>query len=352
MEAAAPTALMAEPGRPPAALPETLAELERSPQPPPRAEPSGQTTLFLTVDVEDSYFNRPVLMTGEGVGREFGVFGILDQLDARGMKATLFVNVYEKDRQPAGVVEEVVREIAARGHEVGLHTHPAPGLEFYPRPLLHLPRAKQVEILRWGCEWIDRWTGAPPVSFRAGGYALDGRTFEALEDVGIAVDSSCFFPSANNRLERFTVNAVARRGELIEVPVTTVMRVEGDAVRHRKLDVNWLSVEELMDALGVIADHGVPFANFMMHSFSFIEKATRRVGEPSSPEAVMTSEHVFAHYVDVLGPSPRLRDAFALFLDRVAADPRLRVRTMSAALPELRDVAGSRSPDLTPTVRG
>ena len=39
-------------------------------------------------------------MTGEGVGREFGVFGILDLLDARDLKATFFVNVYEKDRQP------------------------------------------------------------------------------------------------------------------------------------------------------------------------------------------------------------------------------------------------------------
>ncbi len=353
MKATAPTALLVEPGRLPAALPESLADLEAWQRPAePIADPPGPTTLFLTIDVEDTYFDRPILMTGEGVGREFGVFGILDELDVHGMKATFFVNVYERDRQPAGAVENVVREIADRGHEVGLHSHPSPGSELYRRPLSRLPRSQQADILRWGREQIDRWTGAPPVSFRAGGYAVDDHTFEALEEVGIAIDSSCFFPSANNRQERFTVNAVAPRGTLIEAPVTTVLQIAAGAVRHRKLDVNWLSVDDLVGALGVIADHGVPFANFMMHSFSFIEKVTRRAGEPPSSEAIFISEDAFGWRVDVLGPRQRIRTAFAEFLDRIAADPRLRVKTLRAASRELGDAASANLPDLIPAVYG
>src|ERR1700746_241919 len=96
------------PGRGAAELPQTLDEV----QPPFAVSKGGSnhdepTTVFLTIDVEDSYFERPILMTGDGIGREFGVFGILDQLDAHGLKATFFVNVYESARQPKGVVEGV-----------------------------------------------------------------------------------------------------------------------------------------------------------------------------------------------------------------------------------------------------
>lgn len=323
-------ALTVEPGQVPAALPRRLDEVT----PPLRLSEGGAggpepLTLFLTVDVEDSYFDRPVLMTGEGIGREYGVFGILDELDAHSLEATFFVNVYEKDRQPAGVVESVVREIAERGHEVGLHTHPSPGSELYRRPLFHLPVQQQVDIINWGIDTIERWLGYPPAAFRAGGYALDDRTLAAMEEVGVAIDSSFFFPSPNNRQQRFTVNAVTRAGATLEVPVTTVLRHSGDALEHRKLDINWLSVDELMEALGTLADHEAGFATFMMHSFSFLEKKTRRTGEPAAPGALLTSEDAFGFRVDVCGPRPALRDAFSSLLGRIAAEPRLRVRTLA-----------------------
>jgi Polysaccharide deacetylase len=352
MSTALSSALVVEPGRIPAALPRTLDEIEAplGYAAPPVAPPAEPTTLFLTIDTEDNYFTPPVLMTGEGIGREFGVFGILDQLDAHDMKATFFVNVYETDRQPAGVVEGVVREIAERGHEVGLHSHPSPGLGLYRRPLFHLPATQQTDILRWGADLIDRWTGAPPISFRAGGYALDDNTFTALEDVGIAIDSSCLFSSENNRQERFTVNAIASRGSVVEAPITTVLRHSAGDLEQRKLDINWLSVPEMINALAAVGESGLGFATFMMHSFSFIRKATRRDEEKSSPDAIFTSDDIFGYYVDVLGSSPRLRDAFDVVLDLIANDPKLRVRTLAAALPELTAAAGATKLDAVPLV--
>ncbi len=345
------SALRVEPGRLPSTLPRALDEI--APPLHPSEPVEGQTeptTLFLTIDVEDSYFDRPILMSGDGIGRDYGVFGILDVLDDHEMQATFFVNVYEKDRQPPGIVEAVVREIAERGHEVGLHSHPSPVLDFYGRPLSRLSPAAQKDILRWGAELIDEWTGRPPSSFRAGGYALDDHTFAAMEEAEISIDSSCFFPSPNNCHDPFTINAVATHGSIVEVPITTVLQVsEGATVKHSKLDFNWLSVDDLMTALSVVADHGVGFATFMMHSFSFIEKATRREGEPSSPRAIFTSENIFGCYVDVFGPRPEMPAAFSLFLDRVAADPRLGVRTLGDALPELR-AAATRPADLIPVV--
>jgi peptidoglycan/xylan/chitin deacetylase (PgdA/CDA1 family) len=363
-----PTALLAQPGRfvslqrgdgaagdgfpvrdLPGALPQALAEVEAwtGPGGPPGVAP---TTLFLTIDTEDAYFDRPILMAGDGVGREFGVFGILDELDSRGLSATFFVNVYEKDRQPEGAVEEVVREIAARGHEVGLHTHPSPVLDFYRRPLFRLAPEAQVEALRWGAELIAAWTGEPPTSFRAGGYALNDDTFEALEQVGIEVDSSCFFPSPNNHNSRFTVNAVAARGRTVEVPVTTVLRAAGDGgLAHRKLDLDWLSVDELLEAIAGANAHGCGFAMFMMHSFSFIEKQTRTLDQPPSSRARFVSEALFDRYVEVYGPKPAMREAFATFLAAVAAEPAVRVRTLREALPDLRRAA-SGGADVVPVV--
>jgi peptidoglycan/xylan/chitin deacetylase (PgdA/CDA1 family) len=347
-----PSALLVERGQLPSVLPATVGEIE-SPTVSSELDPghSGPTTLFLTVDVEDAYFTRPILMTGDGIGRQFGVFGILDELDAHEMKATFFVNVYERDRQPPGVVEEVVREIVKRGHEVGLHTHPSPALDFYGRPLSRLSPSVQADVVRWGVDLIDRWTGEPPTSFRAGGYALDDHTFAAMEKAGIAIDSSCFFPSSNNSQAPFTINAVAKHGEIIEAPITTVLQVsDGTTVKHSKLDFNWLSVDELMSALRALAASEIGFATFMMHSFSFIEKATRREGEPPSPRARFRSEDVYGCYVDVYGPRPGMREAFTSFLDRVAAESDLRVRTLREALPDLREVGAGKETDVVPVV--
>ncbi|HET8862113.1 MAG TPA: polysaccharide deacetylase family protein [Solirubrobacterales bacterium] len=348
-----PTAFLVESSQVSDKLPTTLDDVRSTLQlAEPPVKPKQPLTLFITVDVEDTYFDRPILMTGDGIGREFGVFGILDELDSHGVKGTFFVNVYETDRHPAGTVERVVREIYERGHEVGLHSHPTPDSKFFGRSLPQQTRLEQAGILAWGVELIDRWTGSPPISFRAGGYSLDDNTFTALEEVGMSIDSSCFFPSANNHQERFTVNAVAARGSVIEAPITTVLESAGDAVKHSKLDFNWLTVDQLLAALGVVADNGIGFATCMMHSFSFIEKATRRQGEPSAPAAIFTSEDAFGCYVDVLGPRPHLRAAFASFLERIAADPRLGVRTLADALPELRESAVTGSADLVPVVAG
>lgn len=343
--------MLIKPGCLPIALPQTLdnAHSLLSPSEPALA-PAAPMTLFLTVDVEDSYFKRPILMCGDGIGREFGVFGILDEFDYRDLKGTFFVNVYEKDHQPSGVVEEVVREIAGRGHEVGLHAHPSPAHDFYHRPLFRLPLAEQVDVLRWGAGQIAEWTGEYPTSFRAGGYALNDETLAALEEVGIQVDSSCFFPSPNNHNKRHTVNAVARLAGGIEVPVTTVLRAtSAGGLAHRKLDLDWLSGDQLNAALTALIQHQAASAMFMMHSFSFIEKETRKLDRVASSHARFVSEVRQDRYVEVFGPKPKMRDVFSGFLDRLSRESSVRVRTLREELPCLYGLVSS-TRDVVPIV--
>lgn len=313
------------------------------------AEARSPTTVFITVDTEDAYFRRPHLMTGEDVGRDWGVYGILDELDRRRMPATFFVNVYEAPRQPPGAVAAVVGDIAARGHEVALHTHPCPDHELFDRPLFRMSREDQVRVLRWGVERIEEWCGGPVTGFRAGGYALNADTFAALDRLGLELDSSCFFRTANNRFDPFTVNAPRPRGGVLEMPVTTVLRAtDSGELQHRKLDLDWLSVDHLMSGLDGIAAHGGGFAMYMMHSFSFIEKATKPPEAPRSERSLFTSDVLFNRYAEVYGPKPTMREAFGAFLDRLAAEPGLRVRALRDSRAELRAAAAQGLPDVVP----
>jgi peptidoglycan/xylan/chitin deacetylase (PgdA/CDA1 family) len=319
----------------------------------PRADAAGEgvTDVFLTIDTEDAYFTEPRLMCGEGIGREWGAYGILDVLASFRLTATFFVNVYEADRQPPGVVAGLVKDIVEAGHEVGLHSHPSPALDIYGRPLFRYSVDEQEAILELGCARIEEWCGQRPISFRAGGYALDDATFQAMERVGIEIDSSSFFATPNNHNTPFTVNAVRRRGGVVEVPVTLVARAgpEGD-IEQRKLDLDWLSGDELAAAVDHLVRFGVGQAMFMMHSFSFIDKATKPPEEPPSERALFTSDVLFNRYVEVYGPKPDQREKFEAFLDVLTADESVRVRSLAAARDDLRSAAAAARHDIVPLV--
>lgn len=310
-------------------------------------------TVFLTVDTEDTYFTVPRLITGEGIGPEYGVSGILDALDERRVTATFFVNVFEADRQPPGAVRNVVAEIDRRGHEVGLHTHPAPELPWYDRPLFRKTLDEQREILTRGRATLQDWSGQAVTAFRAGGYAINDDTLLALPAAGLRVDSSVFFASANNHNSRFAVNAPRLAGELIEAPVTYVIRRDeaGGRLEHRKLDPDWLSIEQMLAAIGELRSAKVPTAVMMMHSFSFLDKASLPPEQPRSDRARFTSEVLFNRYVEIYGPKPDARRTFEALLDLLTANPGIRVCSLDDGDSDLRAAVARRVPDVVPVVQ-
>jgi peptidoglycan/xylan/chitin deacetylase (PgdA/CDA1 family) len=333
---------------PPSVVPEPLGGngAEPAPGPPVPAE------IYLTIDTEDDYFTVPHMVTGEGIGEEYGAYGILDILDRNGLKATWFVNVYEAHRHDdASTMERLVKAIDERGHEVALHTHPSEDLELYPRPLYWFNAEQQKDILGYGAELIEKWTGRPPVSFRAGGYVLNDETFEALESLGFRIDSSVFYSSPNNRITPFTVNAVRMRREVIEVPVTYVPRVQTDGfIDHRKFDVNWLTGEELDQVVNRVSEFGIGQAMFMMHSFSFIDKASLKEDDPGTDRALFRSPPLRSRFVEIYGANPELRDRFERFADSIARDERVEVKTLAAAADGLQRRATTPYPDVVPLV--
>ena len=151
--------------------------------------------IYLTIDTEDDYFT-PHMLTGEGIGDEFGAYGILDILDRHGLQATWFVNVYEAHRHedPNTSSDWSKRSTSADTKSPFTPIPPrtsscSPGRSTGSTP------DQQKRILGYGAELIESWTGKAPVSFRAGGYVLNDETFEALESLGFRIDSSVFFSS-------------------------------------------------------------------------------------------------------------------------------------------------------------
>jgi peptidoglycan/xylan/chitin deacetylase (PgdA/CDA1 family) len=318
----------------------------------PTSGPGGKPEIYLTIDTEDDYFTVPHMLTGEGIGEDYGAYGILDILDKHNLRATWFVNVYEAHRhEDPTTVERLVKAIDERGHEIALHTHPSEDLEMYARPLYWFDAEQQKTILGYGAELIEKWIGRAPVSFRAGGYVLNDQTFEALESLGFRIDSSVFFSSKNNRITPFTVNAVRMRGRVVEVPVTYVPRVQSDGyIDHRKFDVNWLTGEELDEVVDRVTEFGISQAMFMMHSFSFIDKASIREEDPPTDRAIFRSPPLRSRFVEIYGANPDLRQRFEKFAASISRDSRVQVKTLAEAADDLERRASEPRPDVIPVV--
>jgi len=113
----------------------------------------------------------------------------LDELDGRGLKITFLV--YPMRSVAAGRdVRDRVRELAARGHEVGQHTH------FYAGPATERPHKRTDLSDRNVRECIGRdraWLaecGVEPKGFCGGNFMMTESAFEALAELGFVYDCS------------------------------------------------------------------------------------------------------------------------------------------------------------------
>lgn len=144
----------------------------------------------LTVDVED-YFH--VSAFSECIDQkdwdsyplrvENNTRRLLDLFDQHSVKATFFVLGWVAERTPG-----LVREIAARGHEVACHG--------YSHQLVYnqSPRIFREETIR-SKTLLEDIIQAPVIGYRAASYSITGRSLWALDiiaDAGFEYDSSIF----------------------------------------------------------------------------------------------------------------------------------------------------------------
>jgi hypothetical protein len=89
---------------------------------------------------------------------------------------------------------------------------------------------------------------------------------------------------------------------------------------------------------------------FMMHSFSFIDKASLKEEDPGTDRAIYRSPPLRSRFVEIYGPKPELRERFERFAAIISRDHRVEVKTLAAAADDLERRAAEAPPDVVPVV--
>jgi polysaccharide deacetylase family protein (PEP-CTERM system associated) len=170
---------------------------------------------------------------------------LLDLFDATGATATFFVLGWVAKNHP-----DLVREIAARGHEVASH-----GMDH--RLLTELTPAEFLDQARDSRAILEDLAQAPVLGFRAPSYSVGKGTLWAIDVLaraGYAYDSSVFpirgrrygYPEGPTRPGRLAVNGSAG---IAEFPLSTVrlgpVRLPVLAGAYLRLLPRWVSARAL-----------------------------------------------------------------------------------------------------------
>jgi hypothetical protein len=259
---------------------------------------TSKLDVFLTIDVEvwcdgwndidarfpaafRSYVYGP---TSQG---HYALPHILKVLDTYGLTGVFFVEPLFAARFGIAPLCEIVGLLRDAGQELQLHLHTEwvdeaaePLLEHVTHKRQHLHQyslEEQSLLIEHGLALLAR-AGAHNVNaFRAGSFALNSDTFEALRRNHIQFDSSCnaSMPNVNGcvgsaEFDSFEINGV------FEYPMT-VFRQPGGALRHTQLGA--CSYAELEYLLWSALESGRRSFLILLHNFELLNQAKNRPDE-------------------------------------------------------------------------
>lgn len=223
--------------------------------------------IFLTFDVEvwcdgwdniDATFPQAFsrYVYGRSKNGDFGLPMILRLLSDHKLRATFFVEPLFACRVGQGSLAEIVNLIKDAGQDVQLHIHTEWADEAKPpimatathkrQHLFQYSLAEQIQLIAKGKAMLEAAGAANICAFRAGSYACNRATLQALRQNGIRFDSSinpsCSWSGADlaaqERSQRLTTIE-----ETIEFPITVFQ----DRPAHlRQVQVGSTSLTEFM----------------------------------------------------------------------------------------------------------
>ncbi len=216
---------------------------------------------------------------------------ILRLLAEYDLRATFFILGWIADRHP-----ELVREIAAQGHEIATHG-------YWHELVYRQTPAEFAADLRQSIDAIARACGSQPVGYRAPAFSITRQSLWALDimrDHSLKYDSSIFPLTAHDRYGIRDANRFANQmhGGLWEFPVSTIRLgsqnwpVAGGG--YFRLFPLWLTQQ----AIRKLNEHGHP-AVIYLHPWEFDPE------QPRIPNAPWLSR--FRHYVNIGKTESRLR---------------------------------------------
>lgn len=224
-------------------------------------------SLLITVDTELTWFPDAQGLWGRVGHKEYGLHHILDVFDELNIKATFFLDVYGKKEQDVSEQRKAGELIAGKAQDLQLHTHPAPTFDHKRRMLNEYSLAEQEDILAFGRNRIQKWTGCLATVHRAGSWAANNDTLVALKRLGFLGDFSGCLWGRHCDIERQLIdgNGWARINGIV-CGVGTCYR-DRLTRRIRRIDLGGCSFVEVREMLAKRID---PLF-LTLHSFSFLK---------------------------------------------------------------------------------
>jgi peptidoglycan/xylan/chitin deacetylase (PgdA/CDA1 family) len=315
-------------------------------------------TIIPTIDVEGVHGSKPfqqmVLGEIEGISEDWGVFRLAEIFARHSAPATFFVDVYEESLWGEELLRSVCSKLSVSGFDVQLHTHPGWRDDPHDFDWLRLIKQKksflsqekdfmakltvqeQYDLIMFGLDRIESWTGERPVAHRSGGYSLNEDTIKALQNAGVALDSSMHWGHQNSKIS-WSKNGVVEQGSILEIPITLidyVFSLPGIGVLYRKsmkTDLDTCSLGELLAYVDQAQNSGLKVMNLFMHSYSLLE---------------------FDQDYRQFKPQPRDEEKLIDFLSAVNKMSDVRVLDCATALKLFRESPDQfKGPDLVPEVQ-
>lgn len=258
------------------------------------------TTCYITIDVEyDFGFARRSGATTHEIDfvrsincvTPYGAAGVeyqMNVLDRHGLKAVFFVDPMPALIWGVAAIEDIVRPIVARGHDVQLHIHTEwltlagsknPLGERVGNNIKDFTVDDQCILIKYAKDVLVA-AGAPePVAFRAGSYGANDDTLRSLAALGLRYDSS-YCPGIASSLCDINlppgVRAPIEHCGVIEVPIGCIAD-SGSRLRHAQITA--LSSAEMLSALHHAHDNGVNCFTMVSHSFELMSRDRSRVNK-------------------------------------------------------------------------
>lgn len=298
----------------------------------------AKTTILLTVDAELSMGGAwsnsalsPVLSDRRIFcrinGNDHGIGWLCNELNARGMRATFFAEVFAALVEGIDETRHWFQFLLERNQDVQLHTHlnyfyykqqlrQSGGDSVRTDNLADLSRALRCELLNRASDLFETLAGYRARAYRAGNWRGTRELLVDLANAGIVLDSS-FNPAIQGRGsfddEQMRINEIQTIEGIIEVPLTVArQQLPGSRTtrRLRPFDLVSLSCAEMRAILDNAWAEQLPYVMAVLHSFSGVKAAD-------------------VQYLR-MRPNRIVQRRLRFFLDHIAANPdRFQIATVS-----------------------
>jgi peptidoglycan/xylan/chitin deacetylase (PgdA/CDA1 family) len=231
--------------------------------------------VILTIDVEcySGDYEREVF--AGGLGLEY-LLSMLSRYDA---VATFFVEALGATQWGKRPLETICRRLREAGQDIQLHLHPVvariPGFEDTYDVLWDHDCETQAMLMKRGMELLHACGAQQARAFRAGDFAANETTLDAMRRAGLRIGSNRDLDqksSIRSQLnDTFPIrNDVSACRGILDVPVTALRsRLPGLDGRYRHMEISAMGWGEMRDALQRMRAAGYTSATLLTHPREF-----------------------------------------------------------------------------------